>query len=154
MDTLIRRLASPPATSTSTLAITWLFVNGTASNIFFTATNATPMDLAISAALSAVVFGALALCRALIRHLGDYRVRASGILTVVIGANLFRILTLDELLQQIEVSGTRTLFTRLASAVFITLLGCSSWARSPPVVSDSTPLSQPSPPGPRIYPSR
>ena len=58
MDALIRRLASPQATSTSTLALVLLFfVIGTSSVISFTATNATSADLVVSAALSVVVFG-------------------------------------------------------------------------------------------------
>lgn len=124
MDALIRRLASPQATSTSTLALVLLFfVIGTSSVISFTATNATSADLVVSAALSVVVFGSIALSRAPLRRLADYRVRAAAILAVVIGANLFRILALDGLLHQLEVTGTRTILTRLASAIFITLIG-------------------------------
>ena len=124
MDTLIRRLASPPATSTSTLAITWLFfVMSTSAVMFFTSTNATSLYLLVSAALSAAIFGAIGLCRAPLGRLADYRVRAAAVLAVVIVANLERILALDELGLLLEVTGTRTLLARSASAVSITLMG-------------------------------
>jgi hypothetical protein len=124
VDALIRRLASPQATSLSTLAIVFLFfVIGTSSVITFTATNATSLDLLVSAAMSVGVFGAIALSRTLLVRLADYRVRAGCILLVVVVANLMRILALDELLNQLEVTGTRTLLTRMASATFITLVG-------------------------------
>ena len=124
MDALIRRLASPQATSTTTLAVTFLFfVIGTSAVISFTSTNATSLYLLVSAALSAVVFGAIGLCRAPLGRLADYRARAAAILAVVIVANLARILALDELLLRLEVAGARTLLTRTTSAVSITLIG-------------------------------
>ena len=110
--------------STSTLAVTFVFfVIGTSAVISFTSTNATSLYLLVSAALSAAIFGAIGLCRAPLGRLADYRVRVAAVLAVVIVANLERILALDELVLRLEVTGARTLLTRSASAVSITLAG-------------------------------
>ena len=124
MNALIRRLASPQAMSTSTLAVTFIFfVIGTSAVISFTSTNATSLYLLVSAVLSAIICGAIGLCRAPLGRLADYRVRAAAVLAGVIVANLARILALDELVLQLDVTGARTLLTRSASAVGITLIG-------------------------------
>ena len=124
MDALIRRLASPQAMSTSTLAVTFLFfVIGTSAVISFTSTNATLADLLFSGALSILIFAAIFLSRAPLNRLGNYRRRAAGVVAVVVAANLLRILALDFHLNELEVAGTRTLLTRLTSATFITLIG-------------------------------
>ncbi len=110
--------------SARTLASALLFfVIGTSSVISFTSTNATSLYLIVSAGLSVAVFAAIFAFRGPLDRLGDYRVRAAGIVTVIIAANLLRILTLDELQFQLEVTGTRALLTRMASATLITLAG-------------------------------
>ena len=99
---VIRRLASPEAMASSTLAITFLvYLTGTTVIVFFDSTGSPIPALAASATTSTVAFGLLVLCRAPLRRIPSATWRVGAIAAIVVLINLIRALFLAQLFEQL-----------------------------------------------------
>jgi two-component sensor histidine kinase len=122
MGAVIRRLASPEAMATGTLAIAFLvYVTGTSLIVFFSAGGTPLPDLVASALLSALIFGALSACRTPLSRILSTGLRAGAIVGIVLIANAVRSVVLAKFIQQVSSAESMTLPTRTASASLLTL---------------------------------
>ena len=122
MGAVIRRLASPEAMATGTLAIAFLvYVTGTSLIVFFSAGGTPLPDLVASALLSALIFGALSACRTPLSRILSTGLRAGAIVGIVLIANAVRSVVLAKFIQQVSSAESMPLPTRTASASLLTL---------------------------------
>ena len=124
MNGAIRRLASPEALGANSLSIVFvIYLTGSSIILAFTASGNESIGLAVSAALSAVMFALLFPCFALLRGISDTTWRAGAVLAIVVLANALRALTFTSITERIGIIDPLPAPVRFGGASLLTLAG-------------------------------